>query len=43
MNSNPLKELPSAIKDLSKLIVLGVSYTNLTEIPNSIIDFKDLQ
>jgi Leucine-rich repeat (LRR) protein len=43
MNSNPLIELNSQIKNLEYLIILGISYTQIEEIPSSIIEMTDLK
>ena len=43
MNSNPLKELNPAIAILHRLKILGISYTEVEEIPKSIAEMKYLE
>lgn len=43
LNSNPIKELDSNISHWDKLKVLGISYTEVTEIPQSIAIMKSLE
>ena len=38
MNSNPLEELTSDIGKMTKLVVLGISYTKVTKLPKEIAD-----
>lgn len=33
LNSNPLRELPGAIKSLRNLKILGIAHTKITELP----------
>ena len=43
LNSNQeLDKLNSQIKEMTKIKVLGISYTKITEIPDSIADLSDL-
>ena len=43
LNSNPLQELSSSVSQLDNLKVLGISYTEVTEIPQSIIKMPKLE
>lgn len=43
LNSNPIKKLSPSIGKLEKLIVLGISYTQIEEIPSDIIQLTNLQ
>lgn len=44
MNSNPLESLSKDLGTmLHSLVILGISYTNLTELPSSIKDLEKLQ
>ena len=42
INSNPLKELSPLVKHLQKLIVLGISYTEIEVLPSEIIALEKL-
>ena len=43
MNSNPLKELSKEFMALSELVVLGIAYTQIEEIPKEIIQLTNLK
>ena len=42
INNNPLQELDSQVRYLSKLKVLGVASTEITKLPPQIIQLKNL-
>ena len=41
MNSNPLIEIPESIGLLSSLKILGISYTEVEEIPKALVSIPD--
>lgn len=43
MNSNPLKELNKDFMSLTELVVLGIAYTQIEEIPKEIIQLTNLK
>ena len=43
VNSNPIELLDPSFKNLSKLTVLGISYTKIKEIPDTICKLENLQ
>jgi Leucine-rich repeat (LRR) protein len=43
INSNPLLEIPITIGNLQCLKVLGISYTEVEEIPKSLVQINGLE
>ena len=41
MNSNPLIEIPDSISLLNSLKILGISYTEVEEIPKALVQIPD--